>query len=212
MTRHKGIFITFEGPEGSGKSTLIKVAAKFFRQKGFPVLMLREPGGTTLGEKIRELLLHEKGTISEECELLLYLAARAEIVREKILPGLHDGAVVICDRFHDSTRAYQGYGSGISLGLIEEAGDFAKAGIDPDLTFLLDTDVKRGLKRAGRGDRVERKSLAFHKRVRRGFLELAKKYPERILVIPEEDDMRVKIGKFRKLLDGYMKKRIRKAL
>jgi len=205
--KHQGLFITFEGPEGSGKSTLIRFAGRYFRRKGFSVLMLREPGGTSISEKIRDILLHEKGRFSAESELLLYLAARAELVREKILPGLRRGEVILCDRFHDSTRAYQGYGSGISLNLIDVVGKFVKGGIEPDLTVLLDTDVEKGLKRAGRSDRIEKKSVAFHQRVRRGFLDLARQEPDRIRILGEEPGIRIKEQKLGILLDAFLKSR-----
>ncbi|HNV87247.1 MAG TPA: dTMP kinase [Candidatus Omnitrophota bacterium] len=203
--KHKGLFITFEGPEGSGKSTLIRFAQRYFRRRGISVLLLREPGGTPVSEKIREILLHEKGHVSEESELLLYLAARAELMKEKIFPAIEKGMVVLCDRFHDSTRAYQGYGLGISLRLIDEIGTFVKKGIEPDLTILLDTDVGNGLRRAGRGDRIEKRSVAFHQRVRRGFLDLARKNPDRIKILGEEPNIRIKEKKLGALLDIFLR-------
>lgn len=194
--KKKGVFITFEGPEGSGKSTLIKAAARFFKSKGFPVLILREPGGTAISEAVREILLDRKNLkMTVETELFLYLAARAQIVREKILPALKRGKVVICDRYHDSTVAYQGYAGGIPVRLIDQPGKLSKAGLEPDFTFLLDVETEKGLKRAGRTDRMEKKSLAFHRRVRRGFLALARKHPARIFVLRDEKDIRVKVAK-----------------
>ncbi len=199
--KRKGIFITFEGPEGSGKSTVIKAAARFFRRMGFSVLLLREPGGTAISEAIRQILLDRKNLhMTVETELFLYLAARAQIVREKILPALSMGKVVICDRYHDSTAAYQGFAGGISVSLIDAYGKLAKAGLEPDLTFVLDVETKKGLKRAGRTDRMENKSLAFHRRVRQGFLQLAKKYPKRILVLKDEKNIQHKVAKLEGLL------------
>ena len=187
----KGYFITFEGAEGSGKSTQIKRAASFLRNRGKRVVLLREPGGTRVSEAIRDILLNKKfREMSEAAELLLYLAARAQLVREKIIPALTAGKVVICDRFVDSTLAYQGFGRGISLAVIQSFGRFVcgvgarhASRLWPDLTFVLDIVPSQGLKRGGRRDRIERQSLPFHNRVRRGFLALAKKNPGRFRVL-----------------------------
>ncbi len=180
----KGMFITFEGTEGSGKSTQIRAAAAFLRKKGRSVVMLREPGGTRISEAIREILLNKKlKEMDPVTELLLYLAARAQIVREKILPALRKGKVVICDRFEDSTRAYQGFGRGISLAAIDQASLLVRGHLKPDMTFVLDIDITKGLARGGRHDRIEREALSFHQRVRRGFLTLAQKDSRRITVL-----------------------------
>ena len=182
--KHRGYFITFEGAEGSGKSTQIRNAVSFLKKKGRSVVMLREPGGTRISEAIREILLDKKNTeMTHVTELLLYLAARAQIVREKILPALKKGKVVISDRFEDSTRAYQGFGRKIPLAAIEEASKLVRGSLKPDLTFVLDIDIAKGLKRGGRHDRIEREALSFHERVRRGFLALAKKEPRRMVVL-----------------------------
>lgn len=180
----KGYFITFEGAEGSGKSTQIRNAVAFLKRKGRSVLMLREPGGTRISEAIRNVLLDKDlKEMSPVTELLLYLAARAQIVHEKILPALKKGKVVICDRFEDSTRAYQGFGRRIPLAAIDQAGKLVRGNLKPDLTFVLDIDIAKGLKRGGRHDRIEREALSFHQRVRRGFLALAKKEPRRMVVL-----------------------------
>ena len=180
----KGIFVTFEGAEGSGKSTQIRAAAAFLRKKGRSVLMLREPGGTRISEAIREILLDKNlKEMDPVTELLLYFSARAQIVREKILPALRKGKVVICDRFEDSTRAYQGFGRGISLKDIDQVSRLVRGQLTPDMTFVLDIDIKKGLARGGRHDRIEREVLSFHQRVRRGFLTLAQKEPRRITVL-----------------------------
>ncbi len=182
--KHRGYFITFEGAEGSGKSTQIRNAVAFLKKKGRSVVMLREPGGTRISEAIREILLDKNNKeMAHVTELLLYYAARAQIVREKILPALGKGKVVICDRFEDSTRAYQGFGRKISLGAIEQIGKLVRGSLRPDLTFVLDIDIAKGLKRGGRHDRIEREALSFHERVRRGFLALAKNEPRRIVVL-----------------------------
>lgn len=181
----KGLFITFEGTEGGGKTTQIKKAAAYFRSLGRKVLMLREPGGTRVSEAIREIILNKTFTeMAPSAELLLYLAARAQIMNEKILPALKKGTVVICDRFEDSTMAYQGYGRGFSVKSIEQVSKlFVRGSIQPDITILLDIDPARGLKRGGRHDRMERQSLTFHRKVRRGFLDLARKNRKRFYVL-----------------------------
>lgn len=190
--KKKGLFITFEGGEGAGKSTQIQKAAALLKKKGKKVLLLREPGGTEVSEAIREVILstrHKK--LTPETELLLYLAARAQIVREKIQPALEKGICVLCDRFEDSTLAYQGYGRGLSLDWIYKLSLFVRGKQVPDLTILLDIDPEKGLARGGRNDRMEKESLSFHQKIRKGFLAIAKKNRKRFLVVdssrgPEE--------------------------
>jgi dTMP kinase len=182
----KGIFITFEGIEGSGKSTHCKGVEAYLKKSGYSVLRVREPGGTVIGEKVRKVILDKTHTqMTVECELLLYNAARVQIVNEVIMPALREGNIVLCDRFVDSTIAYQCYGGKLDSTIVATINSFAACGLVPDHTFLLDSDVTRGLTRAGRGDRMELKSLAFHKRVRKGFLDLAKENPKRFSVIKE---------------------------
>ncbi|HNX68794.1 MAG TPA: dTMP kinase [Candidatus Omnitrophota bacterium] len=182
--KHRGYFITFEGSEGAGKSTQIRNAVAFLKQRGCSVVMLREPGGTRISEAIRNILLDKENTeMAHVTELLLYLAARAQIVREKILPALQQGKVVICDRFEDSTRAYQGFGRKLSLAAIEQAGRLVRGNLKPDLTFVLDIDSEKGLQRGGRHDRIEREVMSFHRRVRQGFLAIARKEPKRMTVL-----------------------------
>lgn len=182
----KGAFITFEGIEGSGKSTHCKNAAAFLKKRGHAVLCVREPGGTVIGEKIRTILLDKTHThMTVECELLLYNAARVQIVSEVIQPALKKKMIVLCDRFYDSTVAYQCYGGKLDASITEVMNSFAARGLCPDRTFLLDSDVARGLQRAGRGDRMELKSLAFHRRVRKGFLSLARAHAARFSVVKE---------------------------
>ena len=185
MKTKRGFFITFEGPEGGGKSTQIKKARTYLKKHGCRVLVLREPGGTRVSEAIRKILLHLKnGKIEKETELLLYLAARAQIVRERIAPALAKGWVVLCDRFEDSTLAYQGFCRGLSVSAIQRTSrDFVCGNLQPDLTFVLDIDPVKGMARGGRHDRMEKQSIQFHRRVRRGFLELARKNRRRFRVI-----------------------------
>jgi dTMP kinase len=184
MKRKKTYFITLEGIEGCGKSTQIRNIARFLKQRGIPVLIVREPGGTVIGEKVRKILLDKKNvTMSYAAEALLYCAARAQIVDEVIMPALSKGITVICDRFYDSTLAYQGYGLGMDLRSLTSLCSFAAKGLVPDITFLLDLPVKVGLTRAGRTDRIEDRSVVYHGKVRKGFLKLAEKHKNRFVVL-----------------------------
>jgi len=197
----KGYFTTFEGPEGSGKSTQIKKAASYLRRKGHRVLVLREPGGTRVSEAIRRILLdHRLEEMSVVTELLLYLAARSQIVQQKILPALHQGKIVICDRYEDSTMAYQGFGRKLSLTTIAKVSEMVRGKTLPKRTFLLDLPPKKGLRRGGRMDRMEKQSLLFHERVRRGFLKLAKINKKRFLILDAMQSKEVIAGKIRQRL------------
>lgn len=187
----KGIFITFEGPEGSGKSTQSRMLYNFFKRKGYKVVHVREPGYTKLGETIRGILLNRQNTkIQPEAEALLYVAARNELVGEKIMPGLKKGMIVLCDRFADATIVYQGYGLGVDKNFLFKLNKFATKGIVPDITFVLDIKPATGLRRSkitkGFKDRIEKRPLAFHNRVRQGYLELAKCNPSRIRILSTE--------------------------
>lgn len=180
----RGKFITIEGPEGSGKSTHSGLLCDYLRRRGLKVLHTREPGGTKIGEAIRKILLDKKNKgMSGACELFLFLAARAQIVNGVIRPALAKGYVVVCDRFHDATVAYQGYGAGMDLKLIDSVGKFATGGLKPDLTILLDVETKTGLRRAGIKDRMEIRSVRFHRKVRDGYLKIARGQPRRVKVI-----------------------------
>lgn len=201
----RGIFITIEGPEGSGKSTHSRLLCDFLRRHGYRVLHTREPGGTRISEAVRKILLHRNNKgMGDVCELFLFLAARAQIVEEIIKPALKKGYVVICDRFHDATVAYQGYGAGLDLKLIDDMGKLVTKGIKPDLTILLDVETKKGLRRAGAKDRIEIKSLEFHKRVRGGYLALAEREPERIKVISTTE---AKVSDVQDMIRGAVLKR-----
>lgn len=182
--RKKGFFITFEGIDGSGKTTQLRLTEEYLIQKGRAVLVLREPGSTPVSEKIREILLDRKNRLSAETELLLYEAARAALVRDVIAPALKNGLIVLCDRFYDSTTAYQGYGRGINLSLIDRLNRLAVGKTHPDLTFLVDVDYSTSLRRRKKeSDRLESESAAFFRRVRNGFLALAGKEKKRIVVL-----------------------------
>jgi dTMP kinase len=184
----KGKFITFEGPEGSGKSTHTKLLCKYLKSRGGNIVYVREPGSTKISEKIRRLLLDVKNTeISDIAEMCLYMAARAQLVKEVVLPALKKGKIVISDRFLDATIAYQGYGGGIDIALIQKIGFASTFGIKPDLTILLVTETKKGLNTPGKiKDRIENKSLAYHKRVRQGYLKLAGQEPRRIKIVSQD--------------------------
>ncbi|MDY0087028.1 MAG: dTMP kinase [Coriobacteriia bacterium] len=183
----RGVFITVEGGEGTGKSTQAEHLGSALREAGLRVVQVREPGGTRLGEGVRALLLDRAHDgLEPRAELLLYEAARAELTRQVIMPTLASGGAVVCDRYYDSTTAYQGYGRGLPLDEIANLNAFAAAGLVPDLTIVLDLDPALGLKRATSGvaaDRLESESLEFHERVRDGFLQIAKSDPERVAVV-----------------------------
>ena len=188
----RGKFITFEGPEGGGKSTHIRLLAERLRAEGRTVLVTREPGGTPLAEKIRGLVREELDDPPvTRSEVLLFLAARAQVVSQVIRPALARGEWVLCDRFADSTFAYQGYGRGIDVGLLRNFNDFATEGLVPDLTILLDVPLEvsrarlaaRQAATATAADRIEQAGTMFHRRLREGFLELAQVEPKRFAVI-----------------------------
>lgn len=185
----RGLFITFEGSEGSGKSTQSKLLCQYLKKKGHSVVHVREPGGTAISEKIRGVLLDGKNkSMAAPCEMLLYMAARAQVVSEIIIPALRAGNIVVCDRFLDSTLAYQGYGLGVDRGLIRAIGKFATTGLTPDITIVLDLPVEAGLRhRHGSPDRIEQRSVAYHRRVRQGYLALARQAPRRIKVVAVDD-------------------------
>jgi len=186
------LFITFEGPDGSGKSTQINLIAELLKNLGHNVLCTREPGGTAIGDQIRRVL-HDVNNVemSIRAEVLLYSASRAQLVETLILPHLKAGGVVVCDRYADSTYAYQGYGRQLEFESLRLITQFATRSLKPDITIYLDLDVEEGLKRkvaantAGQGEwnRMDRLELAFHRRVRAGYLEMAQADPQRWLVV-----------------------------
>ncbi len=187
----QGRFITFEGGEGAGKSTQIKLLAETLRQRGLSVVTTREPGGSPGAEDIRRLLVEgEAGRWDAVTEALLHTAARREHVQKTVKPALAQGNWVLSDRFADSTVAYQGYAQGVPLDDLAKLYDVAVGDFEPDLTLILDMPVEAGLKRAksrgGGEDRYERMGTEFHERMRRGFLEIAQSNPQRCLIIPAE--------------------------
>lgn len=192
-----GLFVLFEGVEGSGKSTQARALRRRLSGSGFPVLLVKEPGGTAIGDKVGRLLKHGLGIgIHSLTELLLFNASRAQLVAEVIRPALDQNYIVISDRYTESTLAYQGYGRGLELETIETINNLATGGLRPDIIVLLDMEVKEGLRRKGRAaarDRFEREEIAFHRRVRQGYLEMANADPEHWLLI-DAAQPRKKIG------------------
>jgi dTMP kinase len=189
------MFITFEGPEGSGKSSIIPKLSKFLIESGFDVLMTREPGGTAIGDEIRNTLLNLKNQeMHPVTETLLFQASRAQHVNQVIKPALAEGKVILCDRYADSTMAYQGYGHQRDLKTITQIISYATSNLKPDLTILLDLEVEQGLKRrsgdSANWNRLDAKELAFHKRVRAGYLQMVSDEPERWVVVDASRELK----------------------
>ena len=206
----RGKLITLEGIDLSGKSTQAQKLFDYLKASGRKVILVREPGGTKISEQIRRVLLTGKNLgLTPPTELLLYLSARAQLVSEIIRPALNSGKIVICDRFYDSTTAYQGYGRGIKLDLIHKLNRFATGGITPNLTILFDLPVQSALKRAAsnriKPDRMEREGISFHRRVRNGFLSMAGKEKKRFKVIEPGSDPNKTWKKVRQSVDKYLK-------
>jgi len=206
----RGKFITFEGSEGCGKSTQIRRLVERLQARGLKVVLTREPGGTVIGEKIRHLLQYdpESANLTDESELLLFAASRAQLVRELILPALDAGKWVVADRFFDSTTIYQGVGRGLDLEAVRSINHFAVGAAIPDLTLLLDLDAATGHARAvqasgAKADRMEAQPLAFFESVRQGYLELARAEPDRIAVI----DASAGIAQVSTAIDGLVASR-----
>ncbi|MGN9234021.1 dTMP kinase [Atopobiaceae bacterium HCP3S3_D6] len=182
----RGVFVSLEGVDGSGKSTQAAILRDLLAQGGVDVVSLREPGGTAISEKVRALVLDPANAeMCDECELLLYEASRAQLVRQVVEPALAAGGVVVCDRFLDSTFAYQAAGRGLDAGLVRRANELGSCGFLPDRTVVFDIDPARALARATRGgaDRLERSGLALQERVRAAYLELAREQPGRVRVV-----------------------------
>lgn len=180
----KGLFITFEGADGSGKTTQLNKIKDYLIKEGFDVVVTREPGALEIGQKIRNILLHEKSFVSDRCEMFLFLADRSQHIDALIKPALEDGKIVLCDRHTDSTIAYQGYGRGQDVELLKKLNKIAVNMIEPDLTLLYDVSSETAQERLGKEkDRMESAGIDFHTKVRNGYLELAKENPQRIKII-----------------------------
>jgi dTMP kinase len=208
------LFITFEGVEGSGKTTQIRRLKRYLTQKGIPCKVTREPGGCPIGEKVRKILLDpDHREMVPLSELLLYEASRAQHVKEVIEPLLERGVTVLCDRFSDATIAYQGFGRKLDLGLIQRFNRLSTQRIKPDITFLLDCPSEMGLKRAiqrnqtlkkEKEERFEREKIQFHHRVRRGYLSIAKQEPHRVKVIDTRQGEEKTFEKIRQIVDDLL--------
>lgn len=180
----KGLFITFEGIDGCGKTTQIELLKESLEKKGYTVLLTREPGAKGLGEKLREILLNYDGEVSSNCESFLFLADRAQHIDTIIKPAIDKGVIVLCDRHTDSTVAYQGYGRQLDLEQIYQLNKIATNGIIPDVTFILDIDIDTSLQRIGKGrDRMENSGREFFERVRKGYIEISEKEPQRVKLL-----------------------------
>ena len=180
----RGLFITFEGVDGCGKTTQMNLLADFLRNKGFDVIITREPGAKGLGEKIREILLHYDGEVSSKAESFLFLADRAQHIDIVVNPAVEQGKIVLCDRHTDSTIAYQGYGRNVDIEKLKYLNNLATGDRKPDLTFVFDIDIETSMSRVGKEkDRMESAGTEFFNRVRTGYLDIAKQEPNRVKVI-----------------------------
>jgi dTMP kinase len=209
MTSKTGRFITFEGPDGSGKTGQLDILAEELSQSGFPILYTREPGGTSIGDQIRATLLDLKNTaMIDRAEALLYQAARAQLVDEVIKPQLAQGGIVLCDRYADSTLAYQGYGHQNTVESLQEIINYATGGLTPDLTILLDIEPEVGLKRrqdAGGFDRLDSYDIDFHHRVRDGYKKLVNADPKRWVVVDADQTFEQVQSELRSILLKQLK-------
>lgn len=208
----KGIFVSFEGIEGTGKSTQARLLSEYLTGKGLRVIKTEEPGGTQISLKIREILLSlDSRGMDHVTELLLYNASRSQHIKEVIMPALERGDVVITDRFSDSTVAYQGYGRDIDLKLIDSLDKISTGGLKPDITILLDIDVETGLRRnkeINKNDRLEQEDIVFHQKVRSGFIKIAEREPERVKMIDCFDGIDAVHKKVVDMVKGFLDKRI----
>lgn len=186
----KGIFITFEGADGCGKTTQINLLNEYFISKKIPSILTREPGSRGLGTKLREILLNYEGEIASTAESFLFLADRAQHIEKVIKPAIQEGKIILCDRHTDSTLAYQGYGRKLDLERIKYLNNIATDGLKPDLTIVFDIDAETSAQRVGRNkDRMEASGMEFFNRVRNGYLEIAKQEPERVKVLNAKDSI-----------------------
>jgi dTMP kinase len=206
------MFITFEGPEGSGKSSQVTLLSAYLQQQGLSVLTTREPGGTAIGNQIRSCLHNVENTrITATTEMLLYSASRAQLVGEVIRPALDRGQLVLCDRYADSTIAYQGYGRGLDLSDLSQITRIATGGLLPDLTLLLDIDVERGLARRRVGgdemNRLDLETVGFHRRVWQGYHELARAEPGRWVIVDADRPLAVVQAEVRQIVVDRLKER-----
>ena len=201
----KGLFITFEGADGCGKTTQIKLLQEYLQYRGFEVVLTREPGSLGLGQKIRDLLLNYDGEVSPVCESFLFLADRAQNVDIIVNPAVEQGKIVLCDRHTDSTVAYQGYGRGLDIAQINMLNALATKNKKPDLTFVFDVDIDTSMQRVGQNkDRMESAGKDFFNRVRNGYLELAKQEPERIKVVDSTQSIQEVFENVKSIINTYI--------
>lgn len=202
----KGLFITFEGADGCGKTTQLNLLKDYLENKGYKVVITREPGAKGLGEKIREILLNYDGEVSNRCESFLFLADRAQNIDIIVKPAIDEGKIVLCDRHTDSTVAYQGYGRGLDIEQINMLNRIATNNIKPDLTLVFDVDIETSMKRVGnQQDRMEKSGKEFFNKVRNGYLELAKQEPDRIKVIDTAKSITEVQKDVTKIINKYIK-------
>lgn len=202
----KGLFITFEGADGCGKTTQLELLKEYLTNKGVEVVVTREPGGKGLGEHVRNILLNYDGEVSDRCESFLFLADRAQNIDVIVTPAINQGKIVLCDRHTDSTVAYQGYGRGLDLDEINMLNNLATGGKKPDLTLVFDIDVETSMKRVGNEkDRMESAGIEFHNKVRNGYLEIAKQEPNRIKVLDATKSIEEIHKEVQKIIDTYIK-------
>ena len=204
----KGLFITFEGADGCGKSTQLNLLKDYLEQKGFEVVLTREPGGKGLGEEVRKLLLHYDGYVSPKCEAFLFLADRAQNIDTIVKPAVDEGKIVLCDRHIDSTVAYQGYGRGEDVERLISQNDLATSNFKPDLTLVYDVDIETAIKRVGQDkDRMEQAGKEFQIRVQNGYKEIAKNEPERVKIIDSSASIDKVFEKTKMVVEQLIKKR-----
>jgi dTMP kinase len=208
----RGLLVTFEGPEGSGKTTLIRSLAAVLAERGCEAVLLREPGGTEIGERIRNILLdHASREMCAETELLLMEASRAQLVRERVVPALEAGLVILCDRFADASLAYQGFGRGLGEKAVQRFNDFATGDLEPDLTFLCLLPPEEGRERLKhrKQDRLDREDMAFHQRVYEGYLSLAASGRPRLVTLDARETpeamVEAALGHLARLEHGLLK-------
>jgi len=200
----KGLFITFEGIDGCGKTTQINLLNDYLKSKSYNTILTLEPGGSDIGKNLRQILLHHDGFVDDTCELLLYLADRAQHTQTVILENINRGNIVLCDRYIDSTVAYQGYARKGDIDKINLLNNIATKGLLPDITFLFDIDVEIAQTRVGKEkDRLEKESIDFHNRVREGYLEIARKN-DRIKVIDSSKDIESIFEEVKKQIDKLL--------
>lgn len=201
----KGLFITFEGADGCGKTTQLNLLKDYLEQKGKDVVVTREPGAKGLGEHVRKILLNYDGVVSDRCESFLFLADRAQNIDVIVKPAIEEGKIVLCDRHTDSTVAYQGYGRGLDIDEINMLNNLATGNRKPDLTLVFDVDVETSMKRVGQEkDRMEQSGNAFFNRVRNGYLAIAKNEPDRVKVIDSTKSITEVQNEVLKIIENYI--------